>query len=342
MKKILVLLLCALFLCGCAPTRTPNAEGVLFTDSLGREVRLPQKIERIAASGSSAQMVLFAIAPDLLVGLSETWDETAASYLSPEYYNLPELGQLYGGKGNFDPEALLQSGAQVIIDIGEAKEGAKEELDALSEQLGIPFVHIAATTTTMDDVYRTLGSLLDREAEGETLAQACERMDGILASLGAIPDQPRVLYCLGENGLHVIAQGSYHAEMLDILTQNAAVVDNPTSKGTGNEVDMEQLLLWDPDVILFAPDSIFDTVGSDPLWNVLTAIRSDSYYRVPYGPYNWLGNPPSVQRYLGMFWLGSILYPNEIDYDLAEEVKAYFRLFYHCELTDEQLKNLLG
>lgn len=342
MKKGLLLLLSALLLLGCVPSTAPEAEGIVFTDSLGREVRLPERIERIAASGVISQMVLFAIAPDLLVGLSETWDETAASYLPEEYYNLPELGQIYGGKGNFDPEALLNSGAQVVIDIGEPKDGAKEELDALSKQLGLPIVHLDATLTTTDEVYRVLGTLLNREAEGEALAKRCERMDEILATLAAIPEKPRVLYCMGDKGLNVLAKGSYHAELLDTVTDNAAVVDVPSSKGTGNEADMEQILLWDPDFIVFAADSIGTTVGDDPLWSELNAVKNSSYDIVPYGPYNWFGTPPSVQRYLGMLWLGATLYPDAIDYDLKTEVKEYFLAFYHCELTDEALNDLLG
>ena len=54
------------------------------------------------------------------------------------------------------------------------------------------------------------------------------------------------------------------------------------------------------------------------------------------GPYNWMGFPPSVQRYLGMLWMAKLLYPDAADYDLQAEVTEYFDLFYHCALTGEQ------
>ena len=79
---------------------------------------------------------------------------------------------------------------------------------------------------------------------------------------------------------------------------------------------MEQLMLWNPDVILFAPDSVYASVGDDPLWQSLTAIQNGSYYEAPMGPYNWMGFPPSVQRYLGMLWMAKLLYPDAADYDL--------------------------
>ena len=120
------------------------------------------------------------------------------------------------------------------------------------------------------------------------------------------------------------------------MSNNLAVVDEPSSKGTGNEVDMEQILNWNPDVILFAPGSIYATVGEDAAWQSITAIRNGAYYEVPMGPYNWMGFPPSVQLLLGMLWMAKALYPDAADYDLYTEVANYFQLFYHCDLTREQ------
>ena len=125
-----------------------------------------------------------------------------------------------------------------------------------------------------------------------------------------------------------------------MMSSNAAVVDEPSSKGTGNEVDMEQILLWNPDVILFAPNSIYDTAADDAAWQQLTAIQTGHYYEVPLGPYNWLGFPPSVQRYLGMLWLSDLLYPEQANYDLFSEVSRYYQLFYHRSLSREQFDAL--
>ena len=92
-------------------------------------------------------------------------------------------------------------------------------------------------------------------------------------------------------------------------------------------------MLWDPNVIIFAPDSVYSKVGEDELWNGLKAIKDGKYYEVPFGPYNWLGFPPSVQRYLGMLWLAKLLYP---------EAAEYFKLFYHCDLTEGQYNELVA
>lgn len=311
-----------------------------FTDSVGRTVTIPDRVDRIAVTGPMAQIVVFALCPDKLVGIADKWSSQAEEFIQTRYYDLPLLGQLYGGKGEINLETLLQSEAQVVIDVGEPKKTATEDLDGLQTQTGIPFVHISADTESMGTAYRKLGELLGCEREAEILAVYCEEKLQMMKELAENVEKANLVYCVGEKGLNVIAKGSYHGEIIDLMANNLAVVDAPSSKGTGNEVDMEQLMLWDPEVILFGPDSIYETVAEDPAWQSLQAIASGNYYQVPFGPYNWMGFPPSVQRYLGMLWMGKVLYPEEADYDLYGEVKEYFDLFYHCDLTEDQFRQL--
>ena len=216
----------------------------------------------------------------------------------------------------------------------------KASIDKLYKD--IKLVHVSATIETMGDAYRKLGELLGMEEEAETLATYCDETYAMVKDVAEHVEKANLLYITGDAGLNVIAQGSYHAEIIDLLSNNLAVVDSPSSKGTGNEVDMEQLMLWNPDVILFAPDSVYASVGDDPLWQSLTAIQNGSYYEAPMGPYNWMGFPPSVQRYLGMLWMAKLLYPDAADYDLQAEVTEYFDLFYHCALTGEQYEALMA
>lgn len=319
-----------------------ESKTVEFTDSVGRKVQVPSEITKVAISGPIAQIAVFALAPDKLAGIAAKWDKTAEEYLKTEYYNLPLLGQLYGGKGELNMESLLSSGAQVVIDVGEPKKTIVEDLDKLQEQTGIPFIHITATNKTMGDAYRQLGTLLNMKTEAEVLATYCDNIYTKTLDISNSVEKVNLLYCLGDQGLNVIAKGSYHSEVIDMLSNNLAVVDSPTSKGTGNEVDMEQIMLWNPDVILFAPDSIYKTVGSEKAWQQIKAIKNNKYYEVPFGPYNWLGFPPSVQRFLGMVWMSQLLYPEKAQYDMFSEVKNSFKLFYHSDITEEQYNKLVA
>ena len=256
---------------------------------------------------------------------------------------MPQIGQLYGGKGELNLDTLLQSGAQVVIDVGEPKGSIKEDMDSLQQQTGIPFIHITADTESYPAAYRMLGDLLNMKDEAQTLAAYCEKIYDRTVSIAGSVEKANVLYVTGDAGQNVIASGSYHAEILDLLTNNLAVVDDPSSKGTGNEVSMEQILTWDPDVVIFAPESIYATVQDDAAWQSVTAIKNGAYYEVPFGPYNWMGFPPSVQRYLGMMWLSKVLYPDATaQYDLFDDVHEYYELFYHCDLTRAQYDALVA
>ena len=323
------------------PSAQETAERV-FTDSVGREVTLPGNIDRIAVSGPLAQMVLFSLAPDELVGIATEWDKTAAEYLDTEYYNLPVLGQLYGGKGELNLEELLKADPQVVIDVGEPKGSIAEDLDALQEQTGIPFVHVTMTLSDMPEAYEMLGELLGLQEEAAERAAYCKTVYEEISGKAPSLEKKSLLLLTGEEGLNVIAKGSYHAEVIDLLADNRAVLEDPSSKGTGNEVDFEQILNWNPEVILFTPDSAYDKIAMLPEWQELDAVRNGTYYEIPFGPHNWMGFYPSVQRCLGMQWMLTLLNPEEADFDLYERVAEYYRLFYHCELTREQYDALLA
>ena len=342
MKKLTTLALTLLLIATLSLTACAQSAGRVFTDSTGREVTVDQEISRIAVTGPLGQIVVFAIAPDMLVGIPGAWNPEAKAFLDEQYYSLPVLGQLYGGKGDLNLEELLKAAPQVVIDIGEPKGSIAADMDALTEQTGIPFVHISAYLEHMDETYAMLGELLGLEEEASVLAETCRRIYSRTVEMMQGVEKVNMLYVTGENGLNVLANGGYHSGVIDMMANNVAVVENVSSKGTGNEVDMEQILIWNPDVIVFSENSIYDTVGEDPVWQSVSAIANNRYYEVPFGPYNWIGQPPAVQRLLGMMWLGKLLYPEAATYDLYDEVAQYYQLFYHCDLTREQYDALMA
>ena len=349
MKKLISLLLAlavilSLTACGGpvpAPEGSDAAQTVMFTDDLGREVEVPAEISRIVPTGPLSQIILYSIAPDMFVGLASQWSATAEGIVPQEYLDLPYFGQLYNS-ANLNVEELAMADPQLIIDVGQPMSGGTEDLDALSAQTNIPAVYIATTLETVPETFRTLGKLLGREEKAEELAQFCEkiypRTVSIMEQVG--DNKVDALYVLGEQGLNVLAQNSYHSELIDMLTNNLAVVDAPSSKGSGNEVTLEQIALWNPEFILFAPDAPYEAAAEMDTWKEMTAIRNGNYLHVPEGPHNWVGTPPAVQRYLGLIWLTAQLYPEYCDYDVKAEVMEYYELFYNCTLTEEQYNDL--
>ena len=334
---IKIVVLCTIILLN-ACVKQESGGGILFTDSTGRQVGVPANIRRIVPSGTTAQMYLLAIAPDLLCSLSGRYTAELAEFIPEIVQKLPVTGQLYGDQ-NMNPETLAYLAPDLILDVGEPKQTAADDMEKLSRATAIPAVHIAATLHSTPDAFRLLGTLLGREAKGEELARFCEQAlaDSAFA-VQQFGNKPSVLYCLGPMGTNILAAGSFQAEALDLMTHNIAVVHNPSASGTGNETDMEQIFLWNPDIIIFAPDSIYETAGSNQLWLRLEAIQNGRYFRTPAGPYNWLASPPSINRYLGLLWLRTLLYDPE--YDLYARTTEYYRLFYGYELSEDHFNRL--
>lgn len=344
--SLLLILSLLLSLVACKST-SPSEQGQntsltqSFTDDAGRQVELPQEIQKIVPTAAMAQIVLLTLAPEMFAGLASKVKEEERGIVPEEIFSLPYFGSLNAG-AELNVEELARSAPDLIIDMGEVKPSTTEDLDALQQQTTIPCVFISLSLENMGQSYRTLGKLLGKEKRAEELAQFCEKVYSrtlsIMEQVGE--NKANCLYVLGQEGLNVIAADSYHAELLDLLTNNLAVVDNPISKGSGNQVTMEQISLWNPDFVIFGPDSIYSSVKELSPWNQVAAIVQGSYVEVPQIPYNWMSMPPSVQRYLGLIWLPTVLYPEYCDYDAQAEIAAFFRLFYGCTLSPEQYETM--
>lgn len=342
--------------CGGAPAAGSDAQAgsesqretktVVFTDSAGREVEVPANIERVVPSGHTATQVLITLVPEKLAGLPQEITQDQRAYLTdaPDE-SLPVLGAAFGSKGDLNKEAVAATGAQVLIDTGEYKEGIEEDLDSLQEQLGIPCVFIETKLDEWPAAYRKLGELLGVEDRAEELATYCQdAYDQVSEVMAGIPqaERVRVLYCVGATGTNVLAKGSFQSNVVDMLADNVAVVDSPAGSGAGNESNLEQIAVWDPQVILFGADAFAAGVADDPAWQTLTAIQEGSYHKVPDTPYVWLNNPPTVNQVLGMQWLARVLYPAQFQgkgsaYDVA---KSYYKTFYGYDLSQDEYGRL--
>ena len=315
-----------------------------FTDSLGREVQLPTDIERICPSGHTAQQVLLTMAPDKMVGLSQALTDDQLKIFGDKFADYPVFGAVLGATDDLNREAVAAADPQVIIDTGEAKKGAEEDLNALQEQLGIPVVFIEAKLSDYGAAYKNLGELLNMQQRGNELSQYCSNAYSIVAdTMETIPEAERVhmAYLLGENGLNAIAKTSFQGQVIDMVADNVVVVDDVSGKGNGNEISLEQIALWDPELIIFQKGSIYDTVGDDPAWQGIAAIADGNYYEVPNDPWCWMNNPPTVNQLMGMQWLPRLLYPDAFDDSIEDVTKAYYSTMYGYDLSDAEMADLL-
>lgn len=332
-------------LSACGTPQESSVETMTFTDSAERTVTVPAEITRIAPSGSVAQMILMTLCPDLLVGRASDPSAEQQPYFPAEMADLPTFGQFYGSKANLNMEALIEAQPQIVIDLGDRKDTVREDMDMIQEQTGIPTVFICATLEELPAAYRSLGKLLGRQAEAEELAAFVEKTLAMAAENRAkIADGDRktVMFGTGATGLACNAAGSSQADVIDLVgAVNAIQTDEISNRNGGTTVDLEQVYVCDPDVILLEAGGPYDTLA-DGEWSALTAVKNGDYYEIPNLPYSWMSLPPSVNRVLGVWWLGNLLYPELYDYDMVQIAQEYYALFWHYDLSAEEAAAMLS
>ena len=108
-------------------------------------------------------------------------------------------------------------------------------------------------------------------------------------------------------------------------------------------VSLEQVLAWDPQVILVASDpaeesNVYEQITTQA--NGPRSRRSRTIRSIRYREARSTGStvPRRISRILGVRWLGNLLYPDLYKYDMKAEVKQFYKLFYQMDLTDEQCR----
>lgn len=313
----------------------------LFTDSAGREVVLSKDIKTISPSGSYAQILLSTLCPEKLISLSSNFSDKQKKYLNSCLDNLPVTGRFYGKNGDMSYEEIIKLAPDVIIDVGEHKDGIENDMTNLQEQTGLPVIFIEATLDVMSSCYEKLGQILNLQAEAQTRIDYINRALDLAAThhdeISA--EGLKVMYSAGPNGYDVKAAGSVHALPLEYVG-----VTNVCELQSGStEVSPEQVTIWAPEVLLLSPaDGAFDYIYQDEVWSSVPAVENKRVYEVPGEPYEWMDKPPSVNQVLGLEWLGNLLYPSLYNFDMIERAQEFYSLFWGYSLSDEEARTLLA
>ncbi|MDO5708415.1 MAG: ABC transporter substrate-binding protein, partial [Andreesenia angusta] len=314
-----------------------KTENKIFTDSVGRENEITNA-EKIVPSGKLAQLMISMVAPEKLVSLAGEASDVQKGI--PE--GLPITGQLYGGDGQMNYEEIINMKPDLIIDIGEEKDNIKEDLDKVQDTTKIPTIFINASLENTAEAFRTLGKLLGNEKRGEELAEFTE--DAIsFAKSGSvkIKQKKRVYQTTSEDGLGADLDGTAHTEILNLIgAENAANIEAQGGK-PGQPVSMEQVLEWNPDIIIANNIGLAEKLLNDENWQGIEAVKNKTVYNAPQDPFSWISKPPSANRIIGIYWMATMVYPEVYEVDLKEKTKEWYKLAYDYELNDEEYEKLL-
>lgn len=311
-------------------------------DGAGRQLVRPDHVRRVFPAGPPAAILIYTLAPDLLLGWPRANRTEEREFLLPEIGSRPEIGRITGRGNSANLEAVLAAKPDLIIDVGSTAPTYVSLADRVQSQTGIPCALLDGTLARTPETYRTLGRLLGREREAGEKAAYAERLISRTAQrvAGLGPDKrPRVYYARGARGLETGRGGSINVESLDLL--GAVNVAGDTGGGLAT-VSVEQVLAWDPDVIVTIDRDFAASVRQDPTWASMRAIRDGRVHLSPKLPFGWVDFPPSVNRLIGLIWLGKLLYPDLFPEDLTAETRAFYELFYHVTPSDEQIARVLA
>lgn len=325
-----------------------TAETREITDMAGRKVTVPtaENIESVFSAGPVAAIFLYMVAPDKLLGWNYELNDVEKSIILDKYQDLPNFGM--GDAVNY--EAVIAANPTIAINSGKINDAMVSDCDALSESLGIPVVAVDNELNNSAEAFRFMGELLGVEDHAEELAQYAEQVFTDINVLSDIPEEKKVsvYFGNGEDSLETAPRGSQHAQILDAI--NAVnVADLELGDGSRVQISAEQLLAWDPDVIVVNGEPKADKSGnsaaedilSNPDYASLKAVQDQKVYGTPNAPFSWVDRPAGPNRLIGMRWFSALIYPEYIQCDINEEIHKFFDLFYHVDLSDEQLENVL-
>ena len=319
-----------------------------ITDMAGRKVTVPaaEDIESVFSTGPVAAIFMYMVAPDKLLGWNYELNDVEKSIILEKYHDLPNFGM--GDAINY--EAVIAANPTIALNCGKINDAMVSDCDALSKSLGIPVIAVDNELNNSAEAFRFMGELLGVEDHAEELAGYSEKIFTDIASLADIPEDEKVsvYFGNGEDSLETAPRGSQHAQILDAI--NAVnVADLELGDGSRVQISAEQLLAWDPDVIVVNGEPKADKSGnsaaedilSNPDYASLKAVQDQKVYGTPNAPFSWVDRPAGPNRLIGMRWFSALIYPEYIKCDINEEIHKFFDLFYHVDLSDEQLENVL-
>lgn len=273
-----------------------TAWGGAVVDASGRSVTVPEQIERVVPAGPPAAILLAAVAPDLMLGWPSSLPDKARSLLAPEAAKLPQVPRLTGQDDVIDKIVALKP--DLILDYGTVSPRYADLARATQQRTGIPTLLLDGSLSQIPNAFRLLGSILHREQRAEILARFSE-------ALLALPQRPatslRLVCARGPDGLNLVAPGS---DLADTFARAGWQVVAPEGEGASRHATVADIRALDPDVIVFTDPAMHTALAESEAWQSLRAVREEHAFIAPSLPFGWFDEPPSINRLLGLAWLG--------------------------------------
>ncbi len=238
---------------------------------------------------------------------------------------------------NANPESILEVEPDMVLTVS-----WQQTPDKLQQQMNVPVVCVRLNL--YEPSIRFLANILGAKSRADEICgYYTDRIDSIRDALQGMPKEKRTrVYVAGGDGLMSTygAESTWHYEILDAGGVNVAA---GLKGGGAHGMSMEQIMLWDPQVVILdasCPDDVA-TVLSDARWKGISAVKAKRVYRASPGLVGPWGRP-HLESALARVWLADKLYPEVLDLDMLAEARTFYQRLYGREFSDSELKEILG
>lgn len=275
---------------------TGVAVGATVVDATGRSIEVPERIAHVLPAGPPATVLLAALAPDLMLGWASPVSDSMRALLAPDATNLPQVPRLTGRDDVTEKIKTLKP--DLILDYGTIAPRYIDLAKTTQQRTGIATILLDGSLSEIPRTFRLLGGIFHREERAERLATFTEAM----LALSKKPAMPlRVVCARGPQGLTLVAPGT---DLAAAFTQAGWQLVAPAGQGPLRLATVDDIRILDPDVVVFTDPAMLATFAQSETWKSVRAVRDGHAYVVPAMPFGWLDEPPSINRLLGLAWLG--------------------------------------
>jgi iron complex transport system substrate-binding protein len=313
-----------------------------FVDAAERYVVVPDRIGRVMTANPAADVLVFVLAPEKLLGWSAPLSRAQRAYIPAKFTRLPITGGVVRPNPAEAVQAVARMRPDLIIEAGPVGPEAAARAEQIQQQTGVPYLVLDNGIDATPHDLRIIGALLGAAERGDELAKytdnAIDSMRGRLL-IAPADERPIVYYGRGPDGLETGLGGSQAMAAID----QAGVINVAARLGRGEltRVTRDQVIDWNPAIIIAQQRSFYDSLLRSRAWRGLIAVASKQVYLAPADPFGWIDDPAGINRIIGLYWLTGLFYPDQYQEDLRTNARDFYDKFYRIKLTDQQLEALV-
>lgn len=337
-KSIAIITLLLIFIfSGCGSVGNSSGDDtIVITDSLGREVEVPDEINKIVPLGNTPRMITYLGLAEKAVGIGSMDAEnitpvTAYAYANKDIWkDLPVVGTDMGGATDYYPEQIISVNPDVIFCTYN-----EEIADEIQMKTGIPVIVVPMGTLFEEDYEEALlliGKVCGVEDRANEVIEYIDYcLDDLANRTSEIPDEnkPSVLGAAATyKGIHGIDSVYSKYPVFEAISANDVAV-GISDESCGVMVDKEIIIEWDPEYIMLDSGGVnlvkADYDKNPGYYEELKAFNNSNIYQYPSST-SYFSNVeiPLVNSY----YVGSLLYPQEFsDIDFTEKANEIFEFF---------------